>query len=641
MTHYLRLLSEPDKAVCLVDVCRRLREGKSDARSFTLLPNAFDAIPGKPFAYWITESERKAFSKFQALSSGPIWLEHGGSTKDDFRFLRSWWEVSDVGKGWYPLAKGGPFALFVGELSLVVNWANDARELEAALLKKYPYLGNNANWVLHRESHYGREGFTWTHRTTKKISVRILPRQAYFGGKGPAGFIRGESHLLGPVICLMNSSPFQSLLELFVAAGDAAARSYDIGIVSAVPFPCIDDTARNQLARLFARATELRKTQQSVDETSHSFLLPATLRQLYGEYDHFAINEELAEIQVKIDSIAYDLYDFSETDRLPVLVQNGSQQAIDDETATESDSDDNTDLDVPPIDGLLSWAVGVAFGRFDGKLATDKRRAPSDSDPFDSLPDKSPGMLPDDADPFQVDSGILVDEQGHSIDLTRLVEEVLAHLDIMVQEDIRRWIRRDFFPFHLQRYSKSRRKAPIYWPLSTTSGNYTLWTYYPMLNGQTLYNAINNFIEPKLKNVSADITTLHNKGAARSQDDEKQLEILQTFDLELLELRDTLLKIAPAYKPNHDDGVQISAAPLWPLFQYKPWQNVLKETWTKLQKGDYDWAHLAMNYWPERVREKCKTDKSLAIAHGLEELYVEPKAKPKKSRAKAKAGGTE
>ena len=56
----------------------------------------------------------------------------------------------------------------------------------------------------------------------------------------------------------------------------------------------------------------------------------------------------------------------------------------------------------------------------------------------------------------------------------------------------------------------------------------------------------------------------------------------------------------------------------------------------KLEKGDYDWAHLAMNYWPERVREKCKTDKSLAIAHGLEDLYVEPEAAPKKARGRKK-----
>jgi len=70
--------------------------------------------------------------------------------------------------------------------------------------------------------------------------------------------------------------------------------------------------------------------------------------------------------------------------------------------------------------------------------------------------------------------------------------------------------------------------------------------------------------------------------------------------------------------------VQISAAPLWSLFRHRAWQKVLKETWTKLERGDYDWAHLAMNYWPERVREKCRSDKSLAIAHGLEELYEEP-----------------
>ena len=57
-------------------------------------------------------------------------------------------------------------------------------------------------------------------------------------------------------------------------------------------------------------------------------------------------------------------------------------------------------------------------------------------------------------------------------------------------------------------------------------------------------------------------------------------------------------------------------------------------------KGEYDWTHLAMNYWPDRVREKCKTDNSLAIAHGLEDLYVEPQAAPKKTRKK-KSGADE
>ena len=28
-----------------------------------------------------------------------------------------------------------------------------------------------------------------------------------------------------------------------------------------------------------------------------------------------------------------------------------------------------------------------------------------------------------------------------------------------------------------------------------------------------------------------------------------------------------------------------------------------------------------MDNWPERVKEKCKIDKSLSIAHNLEKLY--------------------
>ena len=33
------------------------------------------------------------------------------------------------------------------------------------------------------------------------------------------------------------------------------------------------------------------------------------------------------------------------------------------------------------------------------------------------------------------------------------------------------------------------------------------------------------------------------------------------------------------------------------------------------------WAHLAMQLWPERVVPKCAKDRSLAIAHGLEEVF--------------------
>ena len=63
-------------------------------------------------------------------------------------------------------------------------------------------------------------------------------------------------------------------------------------------------------------------------------------------------------------------------------------------------------------------------------------------------------------------------------------------------------------------------------------------------------------------------------------------------------------------------------APLWRLVpQHKPWQKELKSKRDELVNGKYDWAHVAMHLWPERVVPKCATDRSLAIAHGLEETF--------------------
>lgn len=297
---------------------------------------------------------------------------------------------------------------------------------------------------------------------------------------------------------------------------------------------------------------------------------------------------------------------------------------------------------------LLSYAVGAAFGRWTiGRVDNTAVEKFVDS-PFDELPDVQPA-----AQRGLSGSPILVNDPGDERSLVAAVEyalrsiwpenagkvehEVVAALG----SDLDRYFEREFFASHIATYSKSRRTAPIYWPLSSINGNYTVWIYYHKLTSQTLFSVVNDFVEPKVKEVTERLSALRNKGSARTRDDEKQFEALQPFELELIELRDTLLKLAPTYKPSHDDGVEISAAPLWPLFRHKPWQKTIKDTWAKLEKGDYDWAHLAMNYWPERVREKCKTDKSLAIAHGLEDLYIEPEAKPKKARGKKKAGGDE
>jgi hypothetical protein len=267
-------------------------------------------------------------------------------------------------------------------------------------------------------------------------------------------------------------------------------------------------------------------------------------------------------------------------------------------------------------------------------LATGERPLPPEPEPFDPLHAKSPGMLPDGDTPFHANSGILVDDRGHPHDLPYLIDTIRDLVAVEVPADARTWLRRDFFPLHLKQYSKSRCKAPIYWPLSTASGSYTLWLYYPALTSQILYTAVNDFVEPKLKQQVEPMLRMLRAKTGRSREEEREVEGLQALADELHSLRRDLLDIAATWKPNHDDGVQITAAPLWRLFRHKPWQKILKETWEKLEAGDDDWAHLAMVYRPDQVREKCRTDKSLAIAHDLEHLY-EP---PPETEAKAKGG---
>jgi hypothetical protein len=172
-------------------------------------------------------------------------------------------------------------------------------------------------------------------------------------------------------------------------------------------------------------------------------------------------------------------------------------------------------------------------------------------------------------------------------------------------------------------YSLGRRKAPIYWQLATPSGSYSVWLYLHALTKDTLYKVQNDYLAPKHAHEERRLESLRRelgespKAAAR-----KALAAQEKFVDELRSFLDEVKRVAPLWNPDLDDGVVINFAPLWRLVpQYKPWQKELKSKWEELCAGDYDWAHLAMHLWPERVVPKCRTDRSLAIAHGLEDVF--------------------
>ena len=571
---------------------------------------------------------------------------------------------------WAFHVKAGTSQPWYSPITLKINWYDKGVELRNFTDAKGKLRSRPQNLGF-----YYRPGFSWTRRAVRfypyVIPSSCIPSVSRYMAFPVTG---REFEALGICASRLASAFFRFYGEKF------EFPNFLVENVKMLPWPELTKEAKDYFSTLIAGEVEKRRRAYQNFEPFHEFVLPARIRDYSSggsalAFDrHSLIGEEGERLVANSYGFTPHQAEVVERDlREAIVHQHGVVAESDDEESSGEDSDFVLDTSPYAIEEAhISYLLGCAFGRWDIRFATGERQPESLSDPFAPLPVCPPGMLQNDKGlpahehelpenyPQAVAwSGVLVDDEGHFADIVEHVQRALRmiwkeHVDSVEEQacvklaskSLRDYFRRSsgFFADHLKRYTKSGRKAPIYWPLSTASGSYTLWIYYPALNNQTLFTAVNDFLDGpkgKLTQVSRECAELRGKGSGRTSDEEKQYETLQTFEQELTDLPDALLKIAPNYQPNHDDGVQITAAPLWPLFRHKLWQKVLKDTWTKLEKGDYDWAHLAMAYWPERVREKCKTDKSLAMAHGLEDLYLKPEAAPKKTHAKRKAGANE
>jgi hypothetical protein len=228
-------------------------------------------------------------------------------------------------------------------------------------------------------------------------------------------------------------------------------------------------------------------------------------------------------------------------------------------------------------------------------------------------------MMPDDSKL----RALLLDDPGHADDLAVHVKSVLERVTIPVPEDLRAWLAWDFFPLHIKMYSKSRRKAPLYWQLATPSAGYSVWLYVHGFTKDTLYSVQNDYVATKLGHEERKLDSMRLEyGASPKAAERKELAAQETLVEELRAFLDEVKRVAPLWNPDLDDGGVINFAPLWRLVpHHKPWQKELKSTWDALCAGEYDWAHLSMHLWPERVVPKCARDRSLAIAHGLEDVF--------------------
>lgn len=653
--------------------------GAADRRKFACNPGSFALVPGHKFAYWVTDKVRNLFSSMSLFKDADDCLACvTNPVGDDQRYFRCFWEppTEKLGrlKMWASLAKGGEFRRYYADQHLVMRWDEK--------LGGYPGFLGTVHRPLERPAscdHFFRPGLTYSTRSQRGFSLRVLPADTIFHAKGPGVFVPGDQRLV--MLGLLNSSAYSSLLNLQVSFG-----SYEVGIIQRTPIPSFFHQLGPKLSALAFTAWKERRWLDTAVEASHAFHLPALLATPGTTLAERAAawaarvrtsEETVAAIQAEIDDLAFRLYGLYAADRAALTSTLATEATSDAEAEAGEDEDtEGTAADAPALAAdLLAYALGSAVGRWDVRYGTGEQAAPELPDPFAPLPVCPPGQLqnaqglparaedvPQDY-PIEIPwDGILVDDPGQALDIERRVREVIEIIwgkrvgswqwavgsksneqelavaktgvaaadtapesieqeacEILGVRSLREYFQKParFFADHLKRYSKSRRQAPIYWPLSTESNGYTLWIYYHRQTDQTLFHAVNNFVEPKLKQVTEELPRLKAK-SGRSSAEEKELSKLTELASELTDFRDELLRVAKFWKPNLNDGVLITASPLWKLFRLPKWRKDLKACWDELENGDYDWAHLALSVWPDRVVRTAHKDRSIAIAHDLE-----------------------
>jgi hypothetical protein len=126
MTTFFRVLQADEKAQALLSA---VRDPTLAASHFTLDIADLAAIPGSPFAYWISPSIRRLFRSNSPVASQGVVTKCGLGTLDDFRFLRTWW-ASERQAGWRPFIKGERSVPWYGAQSLTVKWRAEGDELK-------------------------------------------------------------------------------------------------------------------------------------------------------------------------------------------------------------------------------------------------------------------------------------------------------------------------------------------------------------------------------------------------------------------------------------------------------------------------------------------------------------------------------
>lgn len=606
---FYRLVDEKNKENKLRQV---VKDPSGLACVFVANPTNFRLLKDSPYCYWV---RRPILDKISRPPIEPDMCEVkvGLQTGDDFRFLRNFWEVPVESDEWVFYSKTEEAIAWHSPIKMKVRWVDSGYEL-----KGFTDKHGKQRSALRSPHLYFKPGFSYMNRSSRLVPY-VVPRGCIPSAGRSQVFPHEGKEVDVLTICASNVGSAIARLR----GNNFARPKYQAGMIQQLPSVDMPKAVRSSIESFMLKTIKDAKSFYASDETTLDYSGSASIKVSRKNVSNFY---SLLGLENEVN--VAEAYGLKKQEYEELILD--LQQAVSLRKVHEEATDDEM-IRIASLQ-FISYLVGCFFGRWAIKL--ESHVAVESSDVYQELPKQSNAFKWGESESDVERSGIAdLESSSHGL-LSVFQNSVYGGekyvTQALVSGGIKNWEDyfskpSGFFSYHYGQYSQNRRYSPIYWPLQTPSGSYSLWIYYHRLNEQTLFACVNDFVDPKLLNIQVDINSLQNK-STRSSGDEKELERLIDLEDELIQFRDELLRIAEFWKPNLNDGVQITAAPLWALFQYKPWQKKLKKTWSDLEKGECDWTHMAYNIWPERVLKKCHEDRSIAIAHGVEaDLWAEVK----------------
>lgn len=552
-------------------------------------PKSLRVVPDWPLIYWWDGEALKEYGKTPLLGQS-YEVASGITTGNNERFVRAIQECPRLGlpspmcqvdksKPWQPFVNGAAGVSWIETTREAIKWRSSALELQV--------FGCHvaASVVRLRDPrHHFIKGVPFA-MIGNSFSARAHWHPSLIGKKGASIVARNQAAL----VCLLNSARTREIMSSL-----NPGVGFEMCDVARVPVFEVGSSER-----IFGTLESSFQVHESHRELSIEFRHPGP-----SSWRH---------------------------------AQEWAQQAVDRPEGTPL-PEYTEELDPEPPADHLSFALGVALGRF---APVDEQGQPTTGN--------QPGILdPTTADlSHALSAGILfldgsLEENDHRDDLGQAaaapLHEAWARCGsaIAPNRNLRDWLRLDFFKdVHKGMYEN----RPIHWPLSSSGKTFVAWVNIHRMDERTLKVLLADHLIPARSRIDGELDDLRqvrdseDRKAAREAD--SRIGKLTRWRQELQEFISAVEHCAdhgapptdgrcPAreqdavYAPDLDDGVMINSAALWPLLepQWKDPKKWWKELASSQGKKDYDWAHLAMRYWPTRVDAKCKNDPSLAVAHG-------------------------